>query len=189
MKPAPFDYFRPASLSEALALLAKYKDDCKILAGGQSLVPAMNFRLARPGVHDQLVQVFLNLILNAIDATAKNGRIEIRAAAERGGIRVEVRDDGPGIPPEQAARLFQPYFTTKKHGTGLGLFVTRQLVADHGGDVAFDSTRGEGTVFRVWAVQAAVFIAFATLFTLAVAVRVPLERIADPTDTAAHVVK
>jgi carbon-monoxide dehydrogenase medium subunit len=50
VKPAAFDYFRPASLSEALALLAKHKDDCKILAGGQSLVPAMNFRLARPGV-------------------------------------------------------------------------------------------------------------------------------------------
>lgn len=50
MKPAAFDYFRPASLSEALALLAKYKDDCKILAGGQSLVPAMNFRLARPAI-------------------------------------------------------------------------------------------------------------------------------------------
>ncbi len=99
---------------------------------------------------DQLVQVFLNLVLNAIDATAKNGRIEIRAAAERGGVGVEVRDDGPGIPPEQAARLFQPYFTTKKHGTGLGLFVTRKLVADHGGDVTFKSTRGEGTTFRVW---------------------------------------
>ena len=50
MKPAAFDYFRPASLSEALALLAKYKDGCKILAGGQSLVPAMNFRLARPEI-------------------------------------------------------------------------------------------------------------------------------------------
>ncbi|MBR0752004.1 xanthine dehydrogenase family protein subunit M [Bradyrhizobium jicamae] len=50
MKPSAFDYFRPASLSEALALLAKYKDDCKILAGGQSLVPAMNFRLARPAI-------------------------------------------------------------------------------------------------------------------------------------------
>lgn len=50
MKPAAFDYFRPASLSEALALLAKYKDGCKILAGGQSLVPAMNFRLARPAI-------------------------------------------------------------------------------------------------------------------------------------------
>jgi aerobic carbon-monoxide dehydrogenase medium subunit len=50
MKPAAFDYFRPASLSEALALLAKHGDDCKILAGGQSLVPAMNFRLARPAI-------------------------------------------------------------------------------------------------------------------------------------------
>ena len=50
MKPAAFDYFRPASLSEALALLAKHKDGCKILAGGQSLVPAMNFRLAQPAI-------------------------------------------------------------------------------------------------------------------------------------------
>jgi aerobic carbon-monoxide dehydrogenase medium subunit len=50
VKPAAFDYFRPASLSEALALLAKHGDDCKILAGGQSLVPAMNFRLARPAI-------------------------------------------------------------------------------------------------------------------------------------------
>jgi len=50
VKPAAFEYFRPVSLSEALALLAKHKDDCKILAGGQSLVPAMNFRLARPAV-------------------------------------------------------------------------------------------------------------------------------------------
>lgn len=50
MKPAAFDYFRPASVSEALALLAKHGDDCKILAGGQSLVPAMNFRLARPAI-------------------------------------------------------------------------------------------------------------------------------------------
>jgi signal transduction histidine kinase len=99
---------------------------------------------------DQLVQVFLNLILNAIDATAKNGRIEIRAAAERAGVRVEVRDDGPGVPAEQMGRLFQPYFTTKTHGTGLGLFVTRKLVADHGGEVTFESTSGEGTVFRVW---------------------------------------
>src|SRR5262249_23618298 len=99
---------------------------------------------------DQLVQVFLNLILNAIDATAKHGRIEIRASKERGGIRVEVRDDGPGVPVDQVSRLFQPYFTTKKHGTGLGLFVTRKLVADHGGEVTFESKAGEGTSFGVW---------------------------------------
>src|SRR5262249_26991103 len=100
-------------------------------------------------VRDQLVQVFLNLILNAIDATAKNGRIEIRAVRDGDGLTATVRDDGAGIPPGQAAKLFQPYFTTKKHGTGLGLFVTRRLVEEHGGEVSFSSTVGEGTEFCV----------------------------------------
>jgi signal transduction histidine kinase len=101
------------------------------------------------GVRDQLVQVFLNLILNAIDATHKGGRIELRVDRRDGDLEVAVRDDGAGVPPEYAARLFQPYFTTKKNGTGLGLFVTRKLVADHGGTVDFSSKRGEGSVFWV----------------------------------------
>src|SRR5262249_10331274 len=83
------------------------------------------------GVRDQLVQVFLNLVLNAIDATAKGGRIGLTAERSDGAVEVAVRDDGRGIAPEHAGRLFQPYFTTKKDGTGLGLFVTRKLVADH----------------------------------------------------------
>ncbi len=60
-----------------------------------------------------------------------------------------VRDNGAGIEPDNAKRLFQPYFTTKKHGTGLGLFVTHKLVADHGGSIAFESQPGQGTTFRV----------------------------------------
>ncbi len=101
------------------------------------------------GVRDQLTQVFLNLVLNAIDATDKGGHIEISAQHKQGWLEIAVRDDGCGIGPEQAGRLFQPYFTTKKHGTGLGLFVTRKLVADHGGHVEFESQPAEGTVFRV----------------------------------------
>jgi signal transduction histidine kinase len=101
------------------------------------------------GVRDQLVQVFLNLVLNAVDATEKGGRIELRAERCDDTVQVTVRDDGAGIAPENAARLFQPYFTTKRHGTGLGLFVTRKLVTDHGGSVAFASRPGEGTTFRV----------------------------------------
>ena len=54
-----------------------------------------------------------------------------------------------GAGPDTVARLFQPYFTTRKHGTGLGLFVTQQLVSDHGGTVAFESAPGQGTTFRV----------------------------------------
>jgi signal transduction histidine kinase len=101
------------------------------------------------GVRDQLVQVFLNLILNAIDATGKGGHIELSAERRRDELCVTVRDDGAGLRPEQAGKLFQPYFTTKPHGTGLGLFVTRKLVTDHGGTVEFESEPGRGTAFRV----------------------------------------
>jgi signal transduction histidine kinase len=100
-------------------------------------------------VRDQLVQVFLNLILNAIDAVDRDGRIELQVTRTSEGVEVAVHDNGCGIAPEHTARLFQPYFTTKKHGTGLGLFVTRQLVEDHGGTVAVESHPGAGTVFRV----------------------------------------
>jgi signal transduction histidine kinase len=101
------------------------------------------------GVRDQLVQVFLNLILNAVDATTRGGRIDIRAEHSADTVVVTVHDDGLGIAPEHAARLFQPYFTTKKYGTGLGLFVTRKLLANHGGTVEFTSAPGRGTTFRV----------------------------------------
>jgi two-component system NtrC family sensor kinase len=98
---------------------------------------------------DHLVQVFLNLILNAIDATARGGHIEIAATVQEPEVVVEVRDDGPGVPAEYHPRLFQPYFTTKKHGTGLGLFVTRKLVLDHGGRIEYAPRPGGGALFRV----------------------------------------
>jgi len=101
------------------------------------------------GVRDQFVQIFLNLVLNAMDATGKGGHIAISAEHGPGELRVTVHDDGSGILAEHTARLFQPYFTTKKNGTGLGLFVTRKLVIDHGGQLEFESLPGEGTKFCV----------------------------------------
>jgi two-component system, NtrC family, sensor kinase len=100
-------------------------------------------------VRDQLVQAFLNLVLNAIDATEAGGSIELSAVRDGDEIVVEVRDNGSGIEAHHAGKLFQPYFTTKKQGTGLGLFVTRNLVAAYGGVVEFDSTAHGGTTFRV----------------------------------------
>jgi signal transduction histidine kinase len=113
----------------------------------EPLIPA-DMPLLR-GVRDQLVQVFLNLILNAIDATPRGGHIRLAVQQRAGQLEVTVADDGTGIAPEHTGRLFQPYFTTKKNGTGLGLFVTRKLVEDHGGQVEFDSEPGRGTMFRV----------------------------------------
>jgi signal transduction histidine kinase len=101
------------------------------------------------GVRDQLVQVFLNLILNAIDATEPGGCIDIRAAVRGDKVEILVTDDGAGIAQEHVARLFHPYFTTKKNGTGLGLFVTKKMVQDHGGTVQVESSPGMGTTFRV----------------------------------------
>jgi signal transduction histidine kinase len=101
------------------------------------------------GIRDQLVQVFLNLILNAIDAIDRKGCIELSVTRDDDQVEVQVRDTGRGIRPEHAPRLFQPWFTTRKNGTGLGLFVTRRLVTDHGGSVSFDSQPGVGTTFKV----------------------------------------
>jgi signal transduction histidine kinase len=101
------------------------------------------------GVRDQLVQVVFNLVLNALDATQNGGLIEVTAARTADGIEVAVRDDGSGIDPAHHDRIFRPYFTTKKQGTGLGLFVTHKIVGEHGGAVDFESALGKGTTFRV----------------------------------------
>ena len=81
--------------------------------------------------------------------TGKGGRIEVRAAVDGDRVVLTVADDGGGIDPANRARLFRPYFTTKKHGTGLGLFVIRRIVEAHGGTVAVESEPGQGATFRV----------------------------------------
>jgi signal transduction histidine kinase len=100
-------------------------------------------------VRDQLVQLFLNLSLNAIDATDKNGRIALSTRLVDGQIEARVADNGQGIRPNDRPKIFQPYYTTKDEGTGLGLFVSRKIVTDLGGSIDFESTPGHGTVFVV----------------------------------------
>jgi len=100
-------------------------------------------------LRDQLTQAVLNLVLNAIDATDKGGNVTVRGRQSERSVVLEVQDDGCGIKPADAEKMFQPYFTTKPHGTGLGLFMTRRLVEQHGGSVSFDSAPGRGTTFRM----------------------------------------
>ena len=88
-------------------------------------------------------------MLNAIDATGKGGTIAIRANADHGRMALRVSDDGIGISSDVHAKLFRPYFTTKKHGTGLGLFVIKKIVEEHSGEVNFESSPGRGTTFLI----------------------------------------
>lgn len=98
---------------------------------------------------DHLTQVVLNLVFNAIDATGKGGRIAVSVAEADARLVLTVSDDGRGIARADRDRLFQPYFTTKPQGTGLGLFVSRQIVEELGGSIDYESTPGMGTEFRV----------------------------------------
>ncbi|HEY0706442.1 MAG TPA: ATP-binding protein, partial [Polyangia bacterium] len=96
-------------------------------------------------------QVVMNLISNAIDASKESGRVVVRTAAVDGCARIEVEDEGTGIPPEVRERIFDPFFTTKPvgEGTGLGLSISYGIVNDHGGTIEVDSTPGKGTRFTV----------------------------------------
>lgn len=152
------DFSRPAMMEKAMcdvhevidaALnIAKYYKRIK----GKRVVTryAEDLPLLR-GIRDQLVQVFLNLILNAMDATEEGGTIEITTILAAGWIRVTVRDDGHGISQENQVRIFQPYFTTKETGTGLGLFVCRNIMDQSvEGRIELTETSPAGTTFTVF---------------------------------------
>jgi len=99
----------------------------------------------------RLQQVFINLLLNALDAMPGGGQLRVSASHEGGVICVQVGDNGCGIAETAGRRVFEPFFTTKEpgHGTGLGLSVSYGIVREHGGDIDFDSEPGRGTTFTV----------------------------------------
>jgi signal transduction histidine kinase len=106
-------------------------------------------------VRDQLHQMLLNLLLNAIHASPKGGKVEVRVTpggpGGRKGAAIEVIDSGPGIAEEDLERIFDPFFTTKgpDQGSGLGLMICHRIVADHQGTIEVSSRPGESTTFRV----------------------------------------
>lgn len=101
-------------------------------------------RIDAPKLH----QIVLNLVRNAIEAVSPGGHVTIAARADEGSVRVAVEDDGPGIPEAVAARIYEPFFSTKEAGTGLGMSIVHSLVALHGGTIRFQTGAG-GTRFEV----------------------------------------
>ena len=96
---------------------------------------------------DQIEQVLLNLLLNALDAMPEGGMLSFTTRAVDGYVEARIRDTGPGIPEEIRDHLFQPFITTKSDGLGLGLSIVRRIVDEHHGDVRVEADDGTGTEF------------------------------------------
>jgi len=114
----------------------------RVEVGGESLAVEADEQLLR--------QVLFNLLLNAIQAVEVKGAIQIlvrRAGPAEAAL--EVRDDGPGVPPANRREIFKPYFTTHQKGTGLGLAMVQQIVLAHGWEIACLDNEPRGAVFRI----------------------------------------
>jgi len=97
----------------------------------------------------QLRQLLLNLLRNAREAMPAGGSLRVTTRGGAGSVEVEIRDTGPGIPPERMTRIFDPFFTTKARGTGLGLAMAHEIAQEHGGQLLCESVLGEGTAFTL----------------------------------------
>jgi signal transduction histidine kinase len=97
-----------------------------------------------------LRQCLFNLLLNAVQAAERGGEIEVAWYRENGrGAVIEIRDNGPGVAPEQRQEIFKPYFTTHQKGTGLGLAVVQQIVLAHGWEITCLPNEPRGAIFRI----------------------------------------
>jgi signal transduction histidine kinase len=98
---------------------------------------------------NQIRQALLNLVRNAKEAMPGGGKLRVEVSATGGQVRVAIADTGPGIAPEHLGKIFDPFFSTKEKGTGLGLALVQQILAEHGGRVEVAGPRGGGTVFTL----------------------------------------
>jgi PAS domain S-box-containing protein len=98
----------------------------------------------------QIKQVLVNLVKNAMQAMAPEGVLTLTTGSGPDAVWVAVSDTGCGIPPEKLSRIFEPFYTTKQTGSGLGLLIVQRIVQAHGGRIELDSRVGKGTTFRLW---------------------------------------
>ncbi|MEM7007647.1 MAG: ATP-binding protein [Thermodesulfobacteriota bacterium] len=119
-----------------------------------------NYDITLPPIscdRNSLKQVFLNLIKNASQAVGEKGKVEVttrwitehKLKGQRA-ISVDIKDNGEGIEPDSLEKIFSPFYTTKKEGSGLGLFLAYQIIAKHGGAILVESEVGKGTTFKVY---------------------------------------
>jgi two-component system, NtrC family, sensor kinase len=151
------DFGRPANPEENLVHVETVVDGALSIAKyykrkkGKRIVTDYAEGLPRIRVvRDALVQVVLNLVLNALDATREGGTLTLRTRQIEGWVEIAVTDDGPGIDADHQPLVFEPYFTTKPTGTGLGLFVCRHLLEQSGrGRIELTESTAAGTTFTI----------------------------------------
>jgi len=146
------DFYRPARAEHAQVNLRELMGDVLLLSGKrlQHAHVAVRSEWADEiplvsGVADQLKQVFLNFILNAVEAMPQGGTLEIRGQTIQDGgkwVIISIADSGEGVSPQDLDKIFEPFFTTKASGTGLGLAVCHSIIAQHNGRVIVDSAAG-----------------------------------------------
>lgn len=151
------EYYLPRTLNlaemDVLGLLQEVydlvKEDCERKKIGADFKRPGKSLLIK-GDKDKLKQVFLNLVKNAIDAMEEGGRLVVAQKLAREQVEITIRDNGCGIPEENREEIFSPFFTTKRHGTGLGLNISKSIIEDHeGGSLTLTSEVGKGTTFKV----------------------------------------
>ncbi|HUI90468.1 MAG TPA: response regulator [Anaerolineales bacterium] len=143
-KPEPVDV--QELLNYVLTLMQKQLSErgLQVKVNMPSLMPRIT------AVHSQIQQVFINLILNSFDAMPDGGNLTITGRAVEGGVEVLFQDSGPGVPIEKQRNIFEPFFSTKEGGTGLGLTVSYNIATTHGGSLELLPDHGRGACFRLF---------------------------------------
>ena len=144
--------FEPVDLNELVRSAVKLFEPQLAPVGCPPITPELYLdeSAPRPQADRTLLRRALeNLILNSLDAMPAGGTLTVRTAQRDGAVRLEITDTGEGLTPEECARLFTPYYTTKRHGTGLGLAIVQSVVSDHNGRIEVESAPGAGATFRI----------------------------------------
>ncbi|MBI5506058.1 MAG: ATP-binding protein [Deltaproteobacteria bacterium] len=122
--------------------MAEQHDVALSWAGGSALPPLTGHR-------DQLEQLMLNLYVNAIEAMPEGGTLTVTATEADHGLEIDVADTGSGIAPSDRKRIFEPFFSRKSGGSGLGLYLSRQVAEAHGGKIEVVESTATGTRIRI----------------------------------------
>jgi signal transduction histidine kinase len=147
---------KPQKFAVSNVNLNKIIDDLLKLVEGQcrkkniKVASMVSEDLNLEGDAEQLMQAFMNLVLNAIDAMSEGGELKVSGLKHKAGMTIEISDTGVGIPQENIKRVFDPFFTTKESGAGLGLAITYRIIKEHSGEIEVESEEGKGSKFKIW---------------------------------------